>query len=145
MPRFDLTIIISVIVAMCAILSPIITSIINNVHHTKIRKLELNYQLYEVHALHIREIFENYLTSLGKCINYINAADAKEYNTYYSLALVYSPESLKKKMYEIHKQVHDETLANNVKLVSEVTSEIHNLLEKLSSNSIQNIHKSYKQ
>ena len=132
MPRIDLTISISVIVALCAILSPIITSIINNIHHTKIKKLELNYQLYETHTLHVREIFENYLTSLGKCINYINPTDAKEYNTYYSLALVYSPESLKEKMNEIHKHIHDETLSHNIELVNEVTFDIHSLLEKLS-------------
>lgn len=40
---FDFTITVSVILAICALISPIITAIINNIHHTKIRKMELEY------------------------------------------------------------------------------------------------------
>ena len=40
MPKVDLTVTISVIIAICAIISPIITTILNNRHLYKIRKLD---------------------------------------------------------------------------------------------------------
>lgn len=40
---FDFTITVSVILAICALISPIITALINNRHHSKIRKLELQH------------------------------------------------------------------------------------------------------
>ena len=42
MPNIDLTVTVSVIIALCAIISPILTAIINNCHHTKIKNLKLS-------------------------------------------------------------------------------------------------------
>lgn len=40
MPKVDLTVTISVIIAICAIISPIITTLLNNHHICKMRKLD---------------------------------------------------------------------------------------------------------
>ena len=61
MPKIDFTISISVILALCAIVSPIFTAIINNMHQTKIKKLELKQQEYRDTIIHQRDFFENYL------------------------------------------------------------------------------------
>lgn len=41
MPKVDLTVTISVILGCAAIISPILTSMINNLHNSKIKQLEL--------------------------------------------------------------------------------------------------------
>ena len=52
MPQIDLTVSISVILALVATVSPILTSIINNMHHTKIRKLELKQEHPDMINIH---------------------------------------------------------------------------------------------
>lgn len=46
MPKFDATLTISIVLAICALFAPSITAIINNRHHYKIRKLELCHDEY---------------------------------------------------------------------------------------------------
>ncbi len=61
MPQIDMTITISVIVALAAIVSPILTAIINNRYQLKLKKLELKQKEYEQTVLYKRKIFENSL------------------------------------------------------------------------------------
>ncbi len=65
MPEIDLTITISVIVALCAIISPIFTTIINNRHLLKLEESKQKQKLYENTTLHKREVFENYMMYAG--------------------------------------------------------------------------------
>ncbi len=43
MPKVDFTITISILLAICALFAPSITAVINNRHHYRMRKLELEY------------------------------------------------------------------------------------------------------
>ena len=52
---------VTIIVALAAIISPVITAIINNRHQRKMRELELKEQQRNDVILHKREIFEGYL------------------------------------------------------------------------------------
>ena len=61
MPKIDLTITISVIVALCAIISPIFTTLLNNRYLFKLEESKQKQKSYENTVLHKREIFENYM------------------------------------------------------------------------------------
>ena len=100
MPRIDLTVTISVIIALCAILSPIITSIINNRHQLKIKKLELQEKRCENTIFYQRTIFENYLKYSGECITSANSEAFRKYGEYYLIALMYVPDDMRNKMIE---------------------------------------------
>ena len=65
MPEVDLTVTISVIIALCAILSPILTAIINNCHDTKLKKLEYEHLEREEERKHERELYEGYIRAAG--------------------------------------------------------------------------------
>ncbi len=56
--QFDFTITISVILALCALIAPIITAFINNCHQRKLRKQELKYDLakYQMDILFQKKI-----------------------------------------------------------------------------------------
>ena len=98
MPELDLTITISVILGIAAIISPVLTAIINNHHQLKMKKSEEAKVLYERSVLYKREIIENYLRFAGKCIACGSESAVPEYREYYYLALLYVPGELKCEM-----------------------------------------------
>lgn len=65
--QVDLTITISVILALTAIIVPVIGTIISSVHDTKIKRLELEQQRFSAIDLHKREILEQAISDLAKC------------------------------------------------------------------------------
>ena len=59
--ELDLTITVTAILGIAAIISPIATAIINNLYQIKLKKLEMKQQKLEKTTYYIRSIFENYL------------------------------------------------------------------------------------
>lgn len=88
--NFDLSFTITAIIALISLISPILTTMINNWHDTKIKKLELQNRIYEQTVIYKRDIILSYLSSVGKCISYCEATDLKDYGFYYarSIALI---------------------------------------------------------
>ena len=68
MPEIDLTISISVILAVCAIISPIATTLINNRYQLKLKDLEYQQKEKESSFFYRRGVYEDYLRCTGKCI-----------------------------------------------------------------------------
>lgn len=98
--KFDLSITISVIIAIAAVISPIFTAIINNAHQRKMKLLELKQEHYEKTVSYQRSIFENYLSKAGIYIG-TKCTDKnclKDYNDAYLLALLYAPKGLREKI-----------------------------------------------
>ncbi len=98
MPKIDLTITISVIVALCAIVSPIATAIINNRYQLSLKKIDMEQKHLESTILYRKSIFENYLKYAGRCISHADPNALKDYGEYYLLALLYAPSELHSEM-----------------------------------------------
>lgn len=81
-----------------AIISPIITTIITNMHQSKMKRLEI---------LNNRglEIIERYLSVTTRQINIFGLSD--EYDKYYSLIFLYVPNDLYKAIEELDKLIRD--------------------------------------
>ncbi len=94
MPNVDLTITVSVILAVCALISPAITALINNSHQRKMKKLELRQASIEKHYTYTREIFENYLKHTNEYLLFPRGSNQTEYLRIYPLALMYFPDDL---------------------------------------------------
>lgn len=62
--EFDLTITVTSILGIAAIISPIVTSIINNRYLLKMRRLDAKIEQEKELSFYTREIFENYLKHL---------------------------------------------------------------------------------
>ena len=123
--RIDLTVTISVIIALCAIVSPILTAIINNCHQTKIKKLELKQQEYRDTVIHQRVFFENYLKHAGRCIYYADSDALKDYGEHYFSALMYAPDDLKADMIEANRLMLKDDWNNASVLIEKLTAKIH--------------------
>lgn len=131
MPEIDLTISITSVLAICAIVSPILTACINNAHNTKIKKLELKEEKYRNTVLHKRDIYENYLKTAGRCIYYADSDALKDFGEYHMQALVWADDELFDKMTNISKLMYDEDWRNSRVLLEEIAPLIHEKIEKL--------------
>lgn len=92
--KFDPTVTIPTVLALCAILSPILVAIINNRHQMKLKKIELKQQEIQNTLLHKRDVIEGYLSAVGRCIHYQDAESIKLYGESYSLALMFLPSEI---------------------------------------------------
>lgn len=79
------------IIAFVALISPIVTAIINNLYQIKIRKLEISEKRYDESIFLKRELFEKYCQDLSKVILLQSATDGilGEYASSYAKAILY--------------------------------------------------------
>lgn len=131
MPKFDLTVTVSVIIALCAIISPILTALINNHYLLKMKKLELSQEHYKNTIAYQRNIFENYLKYAGRCTAYTDENALRDYGEYYLLALMYAPKELHSKMISLHTFMRTYKWTDATHALEEITPEIHAILQKL--------------
>ena len=89
MPRLDLSWVITTVIAVCALLSPILTAIINNHYQIKLKKLELASLETEARVTYKRNIYESYLKYAGRCVQYSDQESMKMYGEVYFLAFTY--------------------------------------------------------
>lgn len=131
MPQIELTITISVILALAAIISPIFTTIINNRYQLKIRKLELKQKEYEQTILYKRNIFENYLRYLNDVFHNPTRESLSGYAQYYPLAFMYLPPNVQEKLSAINHKLGESVRANIVDEIDEIIIDISTELQKL--------------
>lgn len=129
--KFDLTITVTAILGIAAIVSPIVTSIVNNFYQIKFKKLEIQQKEREMTTYYIRSIFENYLRYSGRCIYNSDADAKKDYGEYYFLALSYSPESLSNSLVQINNAISEHDYPYATYLFEQLKPEISKLLQSL--------------
>ena len=93
---------VTVLIALSAIISPILVALINNRHQAKMKKLELEH-LSEIKRIEAKEakeqstnkylhsLFDNYLQSTGRCIANPTHENIKLYGENYSISFAYFP------------------------------------------------------
>lgn len=76
----DFTLTITSIIALVALLSPICVALINNAHHAKIRKIELQNQLeqkqFEIYYADKVKAFTNLTSHAGKLVTEVNSGQS---------------------------------------------------------------------
>lgn len=114
MPKIDLTITVSVIVAVVAVISPIFTAIINNHYQLKLKKLETKQEDYKQTVLYKRDIFENYLRYLNDVVQNPTNESLSKYAQYYPLAYVYLPQNVREKMSYVNHEIDKSPYQANI-------------------------------
>lgn len=131
MPKIDLTVTISVIIAICAIISPIITTILNNHHFYKIRKLDEAAQLRKETYFYKRGIYEDYLRYTGQCVTHCTAEALDNYGATYALALIYFPEDLQSKIIDLNNEIYNRSSDNALKKFNKLAPLVRMQLQNL--------------
>ena len=127
MPKVDLTVTVSVIIAICSIVSPILTAIINNCHDTKPKKLEYKHLEREEQRQHERDIFETYVRAAGACINLPSERNFQEFGAQSAAAMYAVPDDeIRHDMEELADSLwHESRESNQVRLTRIVRSLNH--------------------
>lgn len=106
--KIDLTISISVLLALSSIFSNIIIAIINNFHQTKMKKMELKQAYTKNEILHRRAIFEDYLAKTGRLVHRPSAETLEEYGKVCYLACLFAPPEVRALIEQIDSAVQRE-------------------------------------
>lgn len=130
MPNVDMSITIASVLAICAIISPIITTLINNHHNWRIHKAEMKREDYKNTILYKRSIYENYLRTAGRCIYYADDVALKDYGEHYMAALMCSEGELHAQMIEVNKHMQAYDWEKAMAGLELITPKIHALVEK---------------
>ncbi len=129
--KLDLTITVTAILGIAAIISPIATAIINNRYQLKLKKLEFQQKHLEKTTYYIRSIFENYLRYAGRCIYNSDRAALKDYGEYYFLALSYAPDELTHQFVCINSCIYNDQFDEATRQLEELKPKLNALLQKL--------------
>ena len=120
-----------IIIAVMALISPMITTWQNNRFQIKMKKLEMQEKQYENSILHKQEIFEKYVFAAGQAIS----VDATEYRRVFgqchAVAFLYAPTDLQKKMSKLYDYLNSRNRADAEPLFEEIVPLIHKYLISL--------------
>ena len=141
MPEFDLTITVSVILAICAIVSPIFTALINNWFQIRMKKLEFiqNVQIKDIEQE--EAIFQKYLTYAGKAVHIYDLDSLETYSECAMLAIAYSEEPLAELILEIDNHIYHEQYNEAYDKLKHATSLISERILILRTSKQQRLHK----
>lgn len=131
MPEIDLTITVTVVIAVCAIISPIITTLLNNHHLYKMRKLDMRLETQKTSYFYKRGIYEEYLKAAGRCVAHANAERLNEYGEVYLLALIYFPEDLQTELITINESICQHAWGNARTALNQLAPKIRTILKNM--------------
>lgn len=129
--KFDLTVTITAILGIAAIISPIATALINNHHQLKLKQLEYQQHEKESSFFYKRGIYEDYLRFTGECVSVPDHDSLQAYGKIYGLALIYFPEELIPDLEELNHSIHDSRSFNRTTLFNELAPKIRAILKNM--------------
>lgn len=98
---------VTVVIAVVAIVSPILTAVINNCFQLKSKKIEIEEEHRQDTVNYQRIIFEDYLRQAAYRVKGTKNNIEDKYQEVYALALLYAPEEIQSQMVKI------DTLSSN--------------------------------
>lgn len=131
MLNLDLSFTITAIIALCALISPIVTTVLNNRHKLKIRKLELEHEICEHKIEYLRSVYNNYLKSTSKCIAYPDEDSLREYGENYSISFAYFPPSTHELLKAINADITERNFDSANKNLEDLSIFLASLMKSL--------------
>lgn len=129
--KLDLTVTITAILGIAAIISPIATALINNRHQLKLKTLEYQRQEKENSFFYKRGIYEDYLKYTSECITYANQDALQKYGEIYGLALLYFPEDLIEDMEKLNRVIRSTHSEERISLFNKLAPKIRAILQNM--------------
>lgn len=127
----DLTLTVSIILGLSAIISPILVALINNHHQYKMKKLEYKQKEHEENILYRRKIFVNFLQAFNKVCQAPSDENISSYSECYSLAYIYLPDYVRKDMGKFNLLINNQNFDEAIKYVDALSMDVCKELQKL--------------
>lgn len=102
----QLTSIATLVIAICAFFSPIVTTWINNLYQIKMKEIEYAHQDKLDREKRISEIYDGYIQAADACIHSSTPEDLRSFGLHSGLALRYAPNNIRKKMIDFEKSFY---------------------------------------
>lgn len=116
MVTLDLSVTIAGIIAISAIVSPIATAIINNRHHARMKRMELDHATRTEYFARARELYEGFLRAAGACIHYPSKEALQEFGFRSGSIMYYAPENLLNDIIAFEKIIQDSKTPQSQKI-----------------------------
>ena len=131
MPTVDLTVTITTVLALVAIISPVLTAIIDNVFRLILKHSENKQKRYEQNTLHKREIFENFLSAFNEVCHLKDNDTISRYASSYSLVYVYLPQNVQRDLATVNLLIEKRDWNEAIKYVDLISTDIYKEMQKL--------------
>lgn len=131
MPTLDLSFTITAIIAICALISPVATTLINNHHQKVMKKLEYEEQEKQRRAERKREIYEDYFRAVGACIQHTDSESLLEFGRHSAQFLCYAPYDLTSHIQYIEKLIKAGDVDNIQSQLTIIISKLRPILQEL--------------
>lgn len=95
----------ALIVALIALITPLLTSLINVLYQLWIRYLDNKEKCRKSKIKQIEEVFIGYLSSLGKIVSTGTIENMTDYGKYFPLVLLYLPEDKRQILIEVDSDI----------------------------------------
>ena len=131
MPTLDLSFTITAIIAICALVSPIITTLINNHHQKVMKQLECQEEEKVHNAERKRQIYENYIRAAGSCVQLISRENLSEFGKYSSQILCYVPDDMQEDIIAMEKLIIERNTVKALNLLDNIVLKLRPILQEL--------------
>lgn len=132
--KIDSTITLSLIVAICGLTAPVITTWLNNRHQMKIKTMEEEQTKYIKNVQNVKDILSAYLAATSSCIAAADVVDLVgllEYGKSYALALIYVDDSTAETMQTLNSYIYDRDFDSALNCLNSVITSVRQTIQKL--------------
>lgn len=119
------------IIAICAIIAPVLVALINNHHQYKMKEMDMRQKLFEQTVLHKRKIFENFLSAFNQVCHLQTEEALSEYSACYSLVYIYLPKKVREDLGRINLLIERHNWDEAIKYVDAISMDILKEIDEL--------------
>ena len=112
------------VIAVCAILSPVITALFNNIHLAIMKLMEYRHLEKVRRKKREQEIYEEYLRSAATCIYSQTTGSWEKFAACASIAEYYCSSPLRKKMLDFRKDLPGKNRPENIDALANITEDL---------------------
>lgn len=131
----DLTLTVGSILAISAVVAPVITTAMNNNHQLEIKQLELNDAQRQREMKRLSEIYDTYVSAAGACVMYPENADFSAFQAASARAMLYAPEAVLPRMRKLAAEIESLDADQALPLIYEITQSLRATVQLQSTGS----------
>lgn len=121
--KFDFTVSFALLLTLCSIVLPTITTILNNRHQIKMREMDFNFDKKF-------SVVEAYIESAGNCLELCSRANLSQYNKAKGMLYLYVPKKLCKQINELDICIQNQQINTAKSLFDVLCVDLSNVIKQ---------------
>lgn len=121
--KFDFTVSFALLLTLCSIVLPTITTILNNRHQIKMCEMDFNFDKKF-------SVVEAYIESVGNCLELCSRANLSQYNKAKGMLYLYVPKKLYKQINELDICIQNQQINTAKSLFDVLCVDLSNVIKQ---------------